>query len=77
MLPDGTWIPDDGKRGIAFSGQDSRFFPYAITADIECECFLDWEKRKTCPRELAAERTIKKYQCSNGRRFERSYKRKT
>lgn len=63
-----AWIPDDGEPGLAFSGQwvspeSGNTFPTAWYSG-SCNCsFVDEDK---CPNRIAANRTVKRYYCSNG-----------
>jgi hypothetical protein len=57
------WIPDDGKPGRCFSGEDSRGFPIAWAVDCDCS-FID---NHMAPIGRAMRRTAERFGCANGR----------
>lgn len=62
MLSDGRWIYDDGKPGIAFSYQDLRWFPWAMSGTDGCGGFHD----DNCPQRRAMDYTCNRWGCANG-----------
>jgi len=64
LTDEDQWVPDDGKVGRAFSGQH-RGFPIAWGSDCQCR----FDERKTCPMELAMNKTSSRWSCANGRTF--------
>jgi hypothetical protein len=68
LSPNGRWYPDNGKPGIAFSGQDSRGFPLAWYGDT-CAAVGCTGK---CPACCASQRTCNRFGCSNGTTFKRA-----
>lgn len=63
MDADGTWAPDDGRPGLAFSYKDGMF---PMAAASECRC-LSWDD--SCPANLAGRLTLARWGCSNGKRL--------
>ena len=63
LTDSGTWILDDGKPGLAFSGRAQAGYPVAVTGHCRC-----WDRE--CPSRMAMDRTSNKYHCANGRYFE-------
>jgi hypothetical protein len=57
------WVKDDGKPGLAFSGQDTRGCPYSWYPTAPDGDFFD----DRAPSSLAADRTCERFHCSNGR----------
>ena len=68
------WIKDDGKPGLAFSGelmshQSKVLFPYAWGPD--CVCF-DSFIGPHCPSRIASKRTYDRFGCSNGSNMQKT-----
>jgi hypothetical protein len=68
LTSDGTWIPDDGRPGVAFSGigharrSDGSVFDFQASWFADCRCGF-----RGCPKTLATEFTAKRYGASTGR----------
>lgn len=60
----GNWIPDDGRPGQAFSGEEpglhGGLFPVFWTDYCECS------EADRCIRRWASEFTMKRFSCANG-----------
>lgn len=65
LREDKRWIKDDGKPGLAFSGQMDGFgTPYAWATMCKDFCFT---AKPRCPFNMAMERTVKRFGAANGR----------
>lgn len=60
LLKSGKWIPDDGKPGLAFSGEE---FEFPCSWSVECDCGFDFD----CPCYIALNHTGERFGCANGR----------
>lgn len=60
LAADGTWMPDDGKPALSFSG---KLGTWPVAWAVDCNCGLTG---RGCPMRLAMDRTVERYHCANG-----------